>query len=115
MRSTTPKNVTVIAIGVGRFGLFQRVFPHIERQFPILVERLVLEFAAHGRHTLPLPVESQLLGCKGDFIQLIVVSFVTQDAAGLRAEIQLLFILFIQPDVKPVSLGLLSELPRGWC
>ena len=115
MGATTPENVTVIAIGIGRFGLFQRVFPHIKRQFPILVERLVLEFAAHGRHTLPLPVESPLLGFKGDVIQLIIGSFVTQDATGLRAKIQLLFILFIQPDIKPVRLGLLYDLPGGWC
>ena len=75
--ATTPENVTVIAIGIGRFGLFQRVFPHIKGQFPILVERLVLEFAAHGCHTLPLPDESPLLSLKGDVIQLIIGSFVT--------------------------------------
>ena len=114
MGATTPENITVIAIGIGRFGLFQRVFPHIKRQFPILVERLVLEFAAHGRHTLPLPIETPLLGFKGDVIQLIIVRFVTQDATGLRAEIQLLSILFIQPDIKPVSLGLVYDLPGGW-
>ena len=111
MGATTSENVTVVAIGIGRFGLFQRVFPHIKRQFPVLVEHLVLEFAAHGRHALPLPVESPLLGFRGDVIQLIIVSFVTQDATGLRAEIQLLFILFIQPDIKPVRLGLLCDLP----
>ena len=115
MGATTSENVTVVAIGIGRFGLFQRVFPHIKRQFPVLVERLVLEFAAHGRHALPLPFESPLLGFRGDVIQLSIVSFVTQDATGLRAEIQLLFILFIQPDIKPVRLGLLCDLPGGRC